>query len=154
MDIATLERWLATGFGLGHFKPGAGTMASLAALLLALPLQAAGGTLALGLAAALAFIVGNGVAGAYAKRTSQLDPPEVVIDELAGQWLVLAAVPFDATGAALGFALFRLFDILKPWPISWFDAHIHGGIGIMLDDFLAALAAIACYWTIDVLLIP
>ena len=57
-------------------------------------------------------------------------------------WLVLVAAPASLAGWGAAFALFRLFDIVKPWPISWLDARVPGGIGVMLDDLLAALYAI------------
>jgi len=69
------------------------------------------------------------------------DPGAVVIDEIAGQWLALLAVEPTLVGYAVGFALFRAFDILKPWPVSWADCNVTGGIGVMLDDVLAAAYA-------------
>lgn len=152
MDIARLEDGLATLGGLGRIRIAPGTLGSLVAVLGAMPLHLAGGPLLVGLAGLAALALGNWVAGAYARRIGRQDPREVVIDELAAQWLVLACVPFTAAGAALGFGLFRLFDILKPWPISWVNRHIHGGVGIMLDDILAAAAAVASYWLIDITL--
>lgn len=67
------------------------------------------------------------------------DPGPVVIDEVAGQWLTLALVPPDWLYYVLGFALFRLADIFKPWPASWADKKVDGGLGVMLDDVLAAV---------------
>jgi phosphatidylglycerophosphatase A len=65
-----------------------------------------------------------------------------VIDEVAGQWLVLVAVPLDPLAYALALLLFRIFDIWKPWPVRWADRHVKGGLGIMLDDLLAAVYAV------------
>ncbi len=83
--------------------------------------------------------------------TGKDDPREVVADELAGQALTFLAVPFFITAdistrqiliiTALGFLLFRLFDIVKPWPIRWVDSHLKGGLGVMVDDILAAIPA-------------
>ncbi len=97
-----------------------------------------------GLAVALAvvFAVGSWAAGAAAKASGAQDPAAVVIDEIAGQWLVLLAAPFDPIAWLLAFVLFRLFDIWKPWPVSWADRHVKGGFGIMLDDILAASYAL------------
>ena len=65
----------------------------------------------------------------------------------AGQWLVLAAVPGpDLITYGAGFVLFRIFDILKPWPVGWADQNIKGGLGIMVDDLLAAGYAAALLW--------
>ena len=65
----------------------------------------------------------------------------MVIDEIVGQWLVLLAVTPDVFHYALGFALFRAADILKPWPASWADREVKGGLGVMLDDVFAAIYA-------------
>ncbi len=63
----------------------------------------------------------------------------MVIDEVAGQWLTLAlAAPLDPLFYAAGFLLFRVFDILKPWPVNWADDQLKGGLGIMADDIIAA----------------
>jgi phosphatidylglycerophosphatase A len=71
------------------------------------------------------------------------DPSAVVIDEVAGQWLVLVAAPLDPFAYAVAFLLFRIFDIWKPWPVRWADCRVRGGLGIMLDDLLAAVYAVA-----------
>jgi phosphatidylglycerophosphatase A len=71
-----------------------------------------------------------------------LDPPAIVWDEWAGLLLTLWLVPFGWWTLLVGFLLFRFFDMLKPWPISWLDKHIHGGTGIMLDDIAAAIPAL------------
>lgn len=65
----------------------------------------------------------------------------MVIDEVAGQWLVLLAVEPDPVWYGVGLALFRIADILKPWPVSWADRNVKGGLGVMLDDVLAAAYA-------------
>ena len=65
-----------------------------------------------------------------------------MIDEVAGQWLVLVATPLDPLAYALALLLFRIFDIWKPWPVRWADRHVKGGLGIMLDDLLAAVYAV------------
>ncbi len=89
------------------------------------------------------------------RLTGAHDPGAVVIDEVAGQWLVLAVVPLEWWWFVLGFAVFRVFDILKPWPISWMDKHIKGGLGVMLDDMAAGIAGAAvlygAQWALEVL---
>jgi len=65
----------------------------------------------------------------------------VVIDEVAGQWLTLLVAPPDLLLYLAGFLLFRLFDIRKPWPVSWADQSLPGGLGVMVDDLLAGLYA-------------
>jgi phosphatidylglycerophosphatase A len=97
-----------------------------------------------GLAAAvgLAFAVGWWAAATITKVCTTEDPGAIVIDEVAGQWLVLVAAPLDPLAYALALLLFRIFDIWKPWPVRWAERHVKGGLGIMLDDLLAAVYAV------------
>jgi phosphatidylglycerophosphatase A len=97
---------------------------------------------------ALAALLGIWLCGQAAQMLGVHDHEGIVWDEFVGQWLTLVvlvpATSFDLAMVgwmAWGFALFRLFDILKPWPIRWADQHVHGGFGIMLDDVLAAIPA-------------
>ncbi|MFA7495945.1 MAG: phosphatidylglycerophosphatase A [Acidithiobacillus sp.] len=78
--------------------------------------------------------------GSTGKRA--LDPPAIVWDEWVGLLLTLWGLPFSGWTLLVGFLWFRFFDMLKPWPISWLDRHIHGGTGIMLDDIAAAIPAL------------
>ncbi|MEM9438699.1 MAG: phosphatidylglycerophosphatase A, partial [Pseudomonadota bacterium] len=121
----------ATFFFVGHLKPAPGTWGSLAGALLALPIIVHGGVVALGFAAVVAFAVGLWATRLVAGPANH-DPSEIVIDEVAGQfvallplaWFYHAAERPEAIlylGLGLGFALFRLFDIWKPWPVSWAD---------------------------------
>ena len=71
------------------------------------------------------------------------DHPAIVWDEVVAMALVLVLADGSAASLAAGFALFRVFDIWKPWPIRWFDRHVHGGLGVMLDDLAAAVFAAA-----------
>jgi phosphatidylglycerophosphatase A len=129
---------IATWFGVGLSPLAPGTCGSLAALPIAWAIRTVSG--ASGLAAALVVVFSAGIwaADAVAKASGLQDPAAVVVDEVAGQWLVLLAAPFDPFAWAFGFVLFRLFDIWKPWPVSWADRYVKGGFGIMLDDILAA----------------
>ena len=81
------------------------------------------------------------VAGLSANALNCKDPSSVVIDEVAGMAVALIGIPFSWTACVLGFILFRLLDIVKPFPIDWVDEHVGGGIGIVLDDILAGLIA-------------
>jgi len=76
------------------------------------------------------------------------DHSGIVIDEIAGYFITMIAVPLDWVWVITGFLLFRFFDILKPWPISWLDKNVHGGLGIMLDDVLAGAFALVCLHSI------
>lgn len=136
--IATL---LSTFFGVGYARIAPGTVASLAALPLALLILWTLGPAALLSASIIAYGVGVWSCGVYAARTGGVDPSECVIDEVAGQWLACAFAPLSILGFAFAFALFRLFDISKLWPVSMGE-RLPGGWGIMTDDMIAgALSA-------------
>ncbi len=98
-----------------------------------------GGPIAVGAAAIIVFLIGWWASERIVQADGLEDPSWVVIDEVAGQWLTLLLTPPSLIGYLAGFALFRLFDIWKPWPVSWADQKIKGGLGIMLDDVLAGL---------------
>lgn len=68
----------------------------------------------------------------------------IVWDEWIGLWITYLALPNGIEWIIIGFALFRFFDIIKPWPIKWLDEKVHGGFGIMIDDVLAGIFALAC----------
>ena len=127
---------LAFGFGSGLSPKAPGTAGTLVAVLL-LPLLAS-----LPLMAYLAMLIVTAIIGFYlcGKTAEQLgvhDHGGIVWDEMVGFWLAMTALPLSWPWILAGFLLFRLFDILKPWPICYFDKHVHGGAGIMLDDLLA-----------------
>lgn len=131
----------ATVLGVG-FLPASGTWGSLVGVLLA-PLLLYFPLLTL-FAVVLSFILGIWVIPALIRDQTNKDPGYVVIDELMGQLLVFVFLPYALTNPVtylLGFALFRLFDILKPWPVSFFDKEMHNAWGIMLDDLAAGLYA-------------
>ncbi len=128
----------ATWFGAGLLPWLPGTWGSLAALPFAWGLHAAGGPLAIAVAALVVFLVGCWVSEVYCARARLDDPGSIVIDEVVGQWVVLLAVPPDIGLYLLGFVVFRVFDIWKPWPVRWADRYVKGGLGVMLDDLLAA----------------
>ncbi len=133
----------ATVFGAGLSPIAPGTVGSLVAVPVAWLIHMTAGPFALLLATAAVFLVGWWASAVYVDKTGFEDPGAVVIDEVAGQWLVLAVAPLDQPHHvwyfAVGFVLFRLFDIAKPWPVSWADRRIKGGFGVMFDDILAGL---------------
>ena len=136
---------LATGLGAGLLPRAPGTWGSLLATLLAWPMAIIWGQAGLLIAAIAVFLIGIPVSSAYVEQTGRDDPGEVVIDEFAGQWLTLV-VAVTATGPNVvlfvaGFLLFRVFDVIKPWPIRMVDQRVKGGFGIMIDDVLAAVPA-------------
>jgi phosphatidylglycerophosphatase A len=137
---------LATWFGVGLFPIMSGTMGSLAALPFAWLIHVHFGRFALLAAAVVIFIIGCCASSVYLDVAGQEeDPSEIVIDEVAGMWLLLAFL-FPTWESYLGgFVLFRLFDIIKPWPVSVADKNIKGGFGVMFDDTLAALYPVVVY---------
>ncbi len=120
-----------------------GSWGSLAALPCAWTICAVAGPGALAGAAVLTFALGWWAAARLARASGHEDPGFIVIDEVAAQWLVLVAAPLDWRLYAVAFLLFRLFDITKPWPARAVERRIAGGLGIMLDDIVAALYAVA-----------
>jgi phosphatidylglycerophosphatase A len=116
-------------------------------------IRGAAGRPGLALGFAVVFFLGWWAAAVVAKASGRRDPAAIVVDEVAGQWLVLLATPRGLVAAALAFMLFRLFDIGKPWPVGWADRRIFGGFGIMLDDLMAAAYAVAAFWVLFWLLL-
>lgn len=136
-------------FGLGLIGKAPGTLGSLGSIPLAAALVLLAGPWLLGAAAVAVFGAGWWLSAQHLRDTSDQggprtkDPQWIVIDEVAAQWAVLAAVPFHGLWYLAAFAAFRLFDIWKPWPVRWADRKVGGGLGVMLDDALAAIYAVA-----------
>jgi phosphatidylglycerophosphatase A len=133
---------VATGCGIGLLPLMPGTWASLAALPCAWAIRSVGGIAALAAAVVIAFAPGWWAAARVATESGQHDPGFIVIDEIAAQWLVLLIAPLDWRWYAAAFLLFRLFDISKPWPARLVEQRVASGLGIMLDDIVAALYAL------------
>ena len=140
--------FLAFGFGAGLAPRAPGTVGTLAAI----PLYLALSHFSLGVY--LALVIGISLAGIWicrraAQRLGVHDHPGIVWDEFAGFLVTMIPAPVSWLWTLVGFGLFRLFDIWKPWPISWADRHCKGGLGIMLDDLLAgSLAAVVLYFLV------
>ncbi len=153
--MSTFTPLLASGialwFGAGKLPRAPGTWGSLAALPFAwLIVEATGTPLSLLLAALVLLPIGVWASALHSERTNTHDAGEIVVDEVAGQWIALAVAPLSPLGWILAFVLFRIFDIVKPWPISWIDQRVSGGWGIMLDDIVAGLFAAVCVWVLMV----
>jgi len=155
MSVGTLRdpvHFIAFGFGAGLAPRAPGTFGSLVGLLAAwwlfeLPLPWR--------VAVVLAVIGAGIfiCGESARRLNRHDDQRIVLDEIAGVLLTsLAVVERSLFAVALVFVFFRLFDIWKPWPIRDVDHSLRGGLGIMLDDLIAALYAAVCVATIRVLL--
>jgi phosphatidylglycerophosphatase A len=135
--------FLALGFGSGLVPVMPGTFGSLAAiplLLLCMSLS----TPSFIAVTLIASVVGIYLCGKTADDMQVHDHGSIVWDEIAGMFVTFLFLPLTASTIVLGFVLFRLFDILKPWPIGVVDKRLHGGTGIMLDDLLAGAMACAC----------
>ena len=137
----------ASWFGVGLLPWAPGTWGSLAALPCAWVIVHVAGPAALAGAAALVFGIGCWAAGAAARAAGQYDPGWIVIDEVAAIWLVLAPLeywlaPLDWRAYVTAFVMFRVFDILKPWPARLIERRIPGGPGIMFDDLVASAYAL------------
>jgi phosphatidylglycerophosphatase A len=147
---------IATGFGIGHLPKAPGTWASLAALPLAFGIHYLGGLPILLLFVIYFFCLGWWAAHVYVTRRMLKDPGEIVIDEIAAQmavFLIFMNTTPDWYDIVIGFLLFRLFDVWKPWPVSWADGHIHGGFGVMFDDLLAAAYAGGALWIVNEIIV-
>lgn len=138
-----IHKWLIPAFvtlGVGKIPFAPGTWGSLVGLLiwwaiyplsLNIALLIMGGTFAISMVAV----------HLYEKHGESHDPKEVIIDEVLGIWLTLLAVPLTPGTLTVGFVLFRLLDIIKPYPISFIDRHVPGALGTLCDDILAGLLA-------------
>ena len=143
--------FLAFGFGSGLFTkaPGtAGTLLGILAWMFLVKLSLVTYTIVIVIAA----LAGIYFCGKTARDLNVHDHSGIVWDEIVGIWLAMILVPVTWGWVFVGFLLFRFFDILKPWPISWIDKNISGGIGIMADDLLAGgFTAIILYVAMKIL---
>ncbi|QWK95827.1 phosphatidylglycerophosphatase A [Plesiomonas shigelloides] len=138
--------FLALGFGSGLSPVVPGTMGTLAAVPvwwllahLSLPWYL--------LAIVLSFIVGVYLCDKTSRDMQVHDSGAIVWDEFVGLFITMLALPAITWQWVLtGFVLFRFFDMVKPWPIRWFDRKVDGGFGIMIDDVIAGIIAAACLW--------
>ena len=133
--------FLSLGFGSGMAPYAPGTFGTLAAVPIYLLLQPLGLPIYL-LITVIAFVAGIWLCGETAQALGVHDHSGIVWDEVVGYLVTMIAVPLDWKWILLGFLLFRLFDVLKPWPIRWIDNKVSGGLGIMLDDILAGFFAL------------
>ena len=134
--------FLAFGFGSGlsPWAPGtAGTVAAVPVYLLLQPLP----LWAYLLVTVLVILVGFRLCGDSARRLGVHDHPGIVWDEIAGFLVTMIAAPAGWMWVVIGFVLFRFFDIVKPWPVRWVDRSLHTGAGIVLDDVVAGIYALA-----------
>jgi len=137
------EVLLVCGLGSGFSPRAPGTAGSLAAVALwwyaLAPLTLVQQLVVIVLVTAL----GTWLVGRVQRRYGVTDPSAIVVDEFAGQWLALLALPGDLWTALAAFGLFRLFDIWKPWPVGMLERRVGGAFGVMVDDLAAGLMALA-----------
>ncbi len=132
--------FLATGFYIGNIPFAPGTFGSILGLALCFVL--AGLKLPLAIIFTVLFIiVAVWIANGAEKVLKKNDPGCIVIDEIAGMAVTLVGLPFNLTTALIGFMIFRILDILKPFPIRSLDKRVSGGVGIVLDDVVAGIFA-------------
>lgn len=133
--------FLGLGFGTGLSPKAPGTVGTLAAIPIYCVMQNLS-FLNYILITVFAFVVGVWICQKSAEWLGKDDPSAVVWDEIVGYLVTMIAAPSGWQWLVIGFVLFRLFDIWKPWPISWCDKNLHGGLGIMVDDVVAGLFAL------------
>ncbi|MGE3179732.1 MAG: phosphatidylglycerophosphatase A [Vicinamibacterales bacterium] len=136
--MSRLALAFATSFGVGYAPVAPGTFGSAAGLLVWAVLPASPAAQVLAAAAVLA--LGVWAAGVTERHVRATDPGIVVIDEVLGMLVTLAFNPVSWAGAAVGFVLFRAFDVIKPYPANRLE-RLHGGLGIMMDDAMAGVYA-------------
>jgi phosphatidylglycerophosphatase A len=130
--------FIATCGYLGYVPVAPGTFGSAAGLLVYAAVRWSG-VPALEIAViVLLFAIGVWSSSVAEKHFGGVDPAPVILDEVVGMLITLALVPVSMTGAIVGFLVFRLFDVVKPWPANRFEA-LHGGLGIMADDAMAGV---------------
>lgn len=138
-----VQMFLAFGLGSGLSRITPGTLGTLAAVPFYLLLAQCPLWLYL-LVVLLSTVIGVKLCDYAAKKLGVHDHGGIVWDEFVGFWITMIAVPQGWQWLLAGFVLFRFFDMVKPWPISWLDRRVHGGFGIMLDDVVAGLMALIC----------
>ena len=133
---------IATWFGAGLLRPAPGTMGSIAAIPFGYAIVTYAGQGGLALAALLLLVIGTIAAGFYGKKSGVSDDQSIVVDEVVGLWI--AAIPAGTHFSLwiLALILFRIFDIWKPWPASFFDNRSSGGFDVMMDDVVAGIYAL------------
>src|SRR2546427_6160166 len=130
--------FVATVCGVGYIPFASGTFGSVVGLLMWRLLPAT--TIAQGVAIVAIFALGSWCGGVAERHFGRTDPRQVVIDEVMGMLITLFMDPVGWLGAAVGFLVFRVFDVVKPWPSNRLE-QLHGGIGVMADDGMAAIYA-------------
>ena len=146
-NILNPIHFLALGFGSGLVPKAPGTFGTLAAVPLVV-LMSSISNVYLAVIILLMSVFGIYICGKAAADAGIHDHGAIVWDEIVGLLITMFMMPISWQSILTGFILFRFFDILKPWPISYLDKNCHGGFGIMIDDIVAGFAAWLCMWFI------
>ncbi len=156
--VSDRARMVALWFGVGRLPWAPGTWGSLVACLIAaglvwvFGLTGLPGSWVLSAATLACFFGGVWASGRYAADTNKEDPGEVVVDEVAGQWLALLPVASNFVLYPVAFLAFRFFDIAKPWPVRNAE-RLNGGVGVMTDDIVAGIYAGIVTWLVGLWLL-
>jgi phosphatidylglycerophosphatase A len=132
---------IATWFGSGRLRPAPGTLGTAAALPFGYAISYLSGPFGLGVAALAMLLIGIAAAGYYGRKSGEKDDQSIVVDEVVGVWIAAIPAGTDLHLWLAAFILFRLFDIYKPWPASYFDNSARGGFDVMMDDVVAGIFA-------------
>lgn len=141
--------FIASWFYAGFIPKAPGTFGSIAAIPFAFILMYLFGNFSLFCAAIALFFIGVKISDKIILNTKINDPQFIVIDEVVGIFITLIPVNLSWQNLIAAFILFRFFDILKPFPVSWADKKLSGGLGVMLDDVLAGIYASICLLIIN-----
>ncbi len=144
INLKATHVWLASWFGCGFLSPAPGTWGSLGGLICGWVLLWFGGLMLLFVSVLIVSIVGLWAADRFDRDVQTHDSKMIVIDEVAGQWIAMIPAYGSLPLYLLSFVLFRFFDILKPWPVSYFDRDVEGAAGVMGDDIVAGIMAAVC----------
>lgn len=136
--VLKIAEIISTWFYVGKVRWAPGTWGTLATVPFIVGFQALGSLVYLGLVFVILFL-GIFLSDIYEKSKGEHDLSEIVIDEVAGFMIAMALLPMTWQAFVLGFIIFRFFDIFKPFPISWLDRKIQGGVGVMVDDVAAGV---------------
>ncbi len=139
-DMGNPVHLLAFGFGSGLAPKAPGTFGTLVGVPIYLLLQPLP-PVVYGVLVVVSFLIGIGLCGRTSRDLGVHDHGGIVWDEIVGYLVTMLWAPKGWLWVGIGFVLFRFFDILKPWPIRWFDRKVSGGFGVMLDDLIAGLFA-------------
>lgn len=141
IDVKAPSFWVATWFGSGLIKPAPGTWGTVGALFMGVPLVYFTGATGLFVAFLLLLFIGTWASDRFSEATATKDLSHIVIDEVVGLFIALMPALMSIWSIAAAFLLFRFFDVLKPWPISYLEKNIPKGWGVMLDDVVAGIFA-------------